>query len=98
MADTFSKPQAIRLFGFIGAGASIGGLAGPALTTLLVKDIGTENLMLIAALLVVLALPLVAWVQRLKQTDLHNGNVSVSSENVEFIGGNPLAGPAHFVR
>ncbi|MDG2410499.1 MAG: MFS transporter, partial [Halioglobus sp.] len=27
MADTFSKPQAIRLFGFIGAGASIGGLA-----------------------------------------------------------------------
>jgi len=98
MADTFSKPQAIRLFGFIGAGASIGGLAGPALTTLLVKDIGTENLMLIAALLVVLALPLVAWVQRLKQTDLHNGNVSVSNKDVEFIGGNPLAGFAEFMR
>ena len=31
MADTFSKPQATRLFGFIGAGASIGAIVGPAI-------------------------------------------------------------------
>ena len=49
MADTFSKPQATRLFGFIGAGASIGGLAGPAVTGLFVQDIGTDGLLLVSS-------------------------------------------------
>ena len=49
MADTFSKPQATRLFGFIGAGASIGGIVGPATAALLVGDLGTDALLLIAS-------------------------------------------------
>ena len=49
MADTFSKPQATRLFGFIGAGASAGGIAGPATASLLVGDLGTDALLLIAS-------------------------------------------------
>jgi AAA family ATP:ADP antiporter len=97
MADTFSKPQATRLFGFIGAGASIGGLAGPAVTGLFVQDIGTDGLLLVAAALVMVTLPLIGWIQRLKAADLHNEAVSADSSDFEYIGGNPLAGFSELV-
>jgi len=92
MADTFSKRQALRLFGFIGAGASIGGLVGPAVTALFVQDVGTDGLLLVAAAIIVVTPPLVAWIQRLKRADLHNEDVSADSSDFEYIGGNPLAG------
>ena len=97
MADTFSKPQAKRLFGFIGAGASAGGIIGPATATLLVGDLGTDALLLIASVLVVLALPIVRWLQRLKLTDLHNQDVAFDTANLA-IGGNPLAGFSEFMQ
>ncbi|MCB1842566.1 MAG: MFS transporter [Halioglobus sp.] len=98
MADTFSKPQSLRLFGFIGAGASVGGIAGPAVAAFLVGDLGTNNLMLVAAVLVVLALPLVVWVQRLKVSDLDNQGVGLASRDLDQIGGNPLAGFSEFIK
>jgi len=97
MADTFSKPQATRLFGFIGAGASIGAIAGPALAALLVGDLGTDPLLLVASALVVLTLPLVLWLQRLKRDDLHNRTVAAGTADFDYIGGNPLAGFAEFL-
>ncbi|MCI0916640.1 MFS transporter [Pseudomonas stutzeri] len=51
MADVFDSEQAKRLFAFIAAGASVGGLLGPALSTALIGVIGTSGLMLLAALL-----------------------------------------------
>lgn len=98
MADTFSRQQSLRLFGFIGAGASIGGLAGPALAALLVDDLGVDNLLLIAATIIVFALPLVLWIQHLKRRDLGNEGVAAGSGDFEFIGGSPLAGFAEFLR
>lgn len=98
MADTFSKPQSLRLFGFIGAGASIGGLLGPTIAGLLASDVGTDKLMLIAAVLIVLALPLVLWVQRLKLTDMHNTAVHATGADMDYIGGNPLAGFAELLK
>jgi AAA family ATP:ADP antiporter len=97
MADTFSKPQAIRLFAFIGAGASGGGILGSALTALVVKDIGTDSLLLIASALIVLTLPIIGWLQRLKITDLHNKDVAIDTAQLS-IGGNPLAGFSEFVK
>lgn len=97
MADTFSKPQATRLFGFIGAGASAGGIVGPATASLLVGDLGTDALLLIASAMVAITLPLVSWLQRLKISDLHNHNVALDTANLA-IGGNPLAGFAEFLR
>lgn len=97
MADTFSKPQATRLFGFIGAGASAGGIIGPATASLLVGDLGTDALLLIASAMVAITLPLVSWLQRLKISDLHNHNVALDTANLA-IGGNPLAGFAEFLR
>jgi AAA family ATP:ADP antiporter len=49
MADTFTRTQAKRLFGFVGAGVTIGGIAGPAVATLLAEKIGNNYLMLIGA-------------------------------------------------
>ena len=98
MADTFSRPQATRLFGFIGAGASAGAIIGPALPALLATNIGTENLLLIAALLLLITIPLIIRLQRLKHAELHNESVAVGRDELEYIGGNPLAGFAEFVK
>jgi AAA family ATP:ADP antiporter len=49
MADIFSRTQAKRLFGFIAAGGTIGGIAGPAIATFLAKSVGNNGLMLISA-------------------------------------------------
>ena len=49
MADIFSRTQAKRLFGFIAAGGTLGGIVGPALATLLATRVGNNNLMLISA-------------------------------------------------
>jgi AAA family ATP:ADP antiporter len=53
MADVFDGPQAKRLFAFIAAGASVGGLAGPALSALLANVLGPAGLSVLAALLLV---------------------------------------------
>ena len=56
MADVFSREQAGRLFGAIWAGASAGGLIGPALDQLLVGPLGAVNLLPISAGLLLLGL------------------------------------------
>lgn len=65
MADVFDSEQAKRLFAFIAAGASIGGLLGPALSAALIEAIGASGLMFLAALLLgvtfVLKRALMAW-------------------------------------
>jgi AAA family ATP:ADP antiporter len=98
MADTFARPQATRLFGFIGAGASIGAIGGPAMAALLVGDIGTDPLLLVAAGMVALAPPLVIWLQRLKECDLHNTDVAASSSDFDYIGGGAFAGFSDFLQ
>ena len=49
MADTFSRSQAKRLFGFVAAGGTVGTIGGPALAASLVNVVGTNMLMLISA-------------------------------------------------
>jgi len=65
MADVFDSAQAKRLFAFIAAGASVGGLVGPALSALLIGSLGEAGLMLLAALLLggalVLKFSLMRW-------------------------------------
>jgi AAA family ATP:ADP antiporter len=55
MADVFSPAQSTRLFGFIGAGGTIGGIAGAALTSWLVGSLGAANLLLVSAVLLEVA-------------------------------------------
>ena len=77
MSDTFNKDQGKRLFAIIGAGASIGAIVGPMIPTLFAKQLGIQNLMLIAACGLLLVIPLVLYIYRLKINQLNNINVSV---------------------
>ena len=56
MADVFRSEQGKRLFGFISAGGTLGGIAGSLLTASTVKVVGSAALLLGAATLVELSL------------------------------------------
>jgi len=56
MADVFNREQAGRLFGFIWAGASTGGLVGPAIANQLAVPLGAINLLPISAAILMLSL------------------------------------------
>jgi AAA family ATP:ADP antiporter len=92
MADTFSKPQAKRLFAFVGAGASIGGIGGAGIATVLVEHIGTDALLLVASGLLIITIPLVLWIQQLKVSEMHNEEVQARAGDFDYLGGNPLSG------
>ncbi|WP_222565557.1 NTP/NDP exchange transporter [Novilysobacter antarcticus] len=49
MADVFDNQQAKLVYGYIGAGGTIGALVGPGITRLLVEVIGVANLLLVSA-------------------------------------------------
>src|SRR4029077_10696744 len=48
MADLFTSEQGKRLFGFIGAGGTAGGLLGPVITIALSVPLGPHNLLIAA--------------------------------------------------
>lgn len=48
MSDIYTSAQSRLFYGFVGVGGTLGALAGPALTKLLVKDVGVETIMLIS--------------------------------------------------
>jgi AAA family ATP:ADP antiporter len=73
MADVFDREQAGRLFGFIAAGISLGGLAGPFLVQQLAEPIGTINLLPISAALLALSLALMVGVLRWQRRNLAGG-------------------------
>lgn len=60
----FNVRQAKRLFGFIGAGAIVGGIFGGYLTTLLAPFVGNENLIFIAAFFLMMCFPILGKIWR----------------------------------
>ena len=98
MADSFSRSQATRLFGFIGAGASVGAIVGPSLTAFLAADIGTDNLLLMASVLLLLTIPLSSWLQKIKPVDPGNHSDSGNRKEPEYVGGNPFSGFQDFLK
>jgi AAA family ATP:ADP antiporter len=91
MADLFNKEQSRRLFGFIATGASAGASVGPLIAGQAVGVIGADNLMLLASGMLLIPVPVVLYLQRLKATELHNENVRADLSGAK-IGGNPLGG------
>ena len=49
MADVFDNAQAKKVYGYIGAGGTVGALVGPAITRFLVEPVGVANLLLVSA-------------------------------------------------
>jgi AAA family ATP:ADP antiporter len=86
MADTFNKEQAKRLFAIIAMGASGGGLIGPAIPALFAGVLGTDKLMLIASVGLMLVIPLVFYMYHLKGTELGNADLQADTSSA-VIGG-----------
>jgi AAA family ATP:ADP antiporter len=91
MSDLFSRQQAPRLFAFIAAGASIGTIAGSAITLVLARRLGTLNLMLVAAAILVSIVPLIA----ILRSSVREGAARDGQEL--SVSGNPFAGFSRFV-
>ncbi|MCB1863883.1 MAG: hypothetical protein KDG50_00505 [Chromatiales bacterium] len=64
MSEVWSSAQARRLFGLIAAGGSLGAVAGPAATAMLVDRVGAAPLLLISSTLLALALVAVRVIER----------------------------------
>lgn len=67
----FNVREAKRLFGFIGAGAITGGIFGGYLTTILAPFIGNENLIFVAAVLLLLCFPILTKIWNIKVKTLN---------------------------
>ncbi len=91
MSDLFNREQAKRLFAIIAAGASAGGLAGPAISTFFSQILGNEGLTLISAFFILTTIPIIYYLSKLKVTDLQNEDLQVDPDTLK-IGGNPIAG------
>lgn len=84
LADSFTKEEAHRLYGYVAAGGTAGALAGPALTALLARGLGTANLLALSAVLLALATACMIALGRLR---------SVQDPSLEKpVGGSVLAG------
>src|SRR5580700_6829536 len=92
MADIFSRTQAKRLFGFIAAGGTIGGIVGPAIATLLAKRLGNDNLMLISAAGFVATALLVRMLAHEKQRLMAAGVEAQRTTLDRKLAGNPFDG------
>ncbi|MGE8498867.1 MAG: NTP/NDP exchange transporter [Pseudomonas sp.] len=93
MADVFDGRQAKRLFAFIAAGASVGGLVGPALSALLVGVIGQSGLVLLASLLLGVALALKAPLMRWREVGgAGRPGAPLSESTRKPVEGNPFSG------
>jgi AAA family ATP:ADP antiporter len=88
MADVFTREQAGRMFGFIAAGASTGGLVGPLIAGRLAVPLGTINLLLISATLLASSL---FFMRRVIHWHQHFGSGNRGADVNTPLGGHMLA-------
>jgi AAA family ATP:ADP antiporter len=94
MADVFSVSQGRRFYGFVAAGGTAGAIAGQVLTVVLVKVVGTTNLLLLSGLFLVIS---VVSIGHLFRTPLGTGqNPSLTS--ADALGGPLWSGMTSLLR
>jgi len=98
MSGLFSKEQAPRLFAIIATGASLGAIVGPIIPSFFAEAIGTMNLMLISAGMLLLPIPIIAKLEKLKVAELGNENLQADLSQAKRLGKNPFSGFMLFVR
>jgi len=92
MVDVFNNEQSKRLFGFIAAGATLGGIAGSSITALLAKNVSAPYLLVLSCLLLEVA---VFGVRRLSRlSDALHRRPQAGGEEAP-IGGSMLSGLIH---
>ncbi len=97
MSGLYDKEQAKRLFSVIAMGASAGAIVGPSIPTFFADNIGTLNLLLIAAVLLMVPIPIIGKLERFRFSHLGNENVQADLSREQQLGSNPFAGFVKFV-
>jgi ATP:ADP antiporter, AAA family len=92
MVDVFDSEQGTRLFGFIAAGATLGGIAGSSITASLAKDVPATYLLLGSAVLLEAAVFSVRRLSGLSDA-LHQRPAAQSDK--ALIGGSVFSGLTH---
>lgn len=96
LADLFSTVQGKRLFGLLAAGASLGGLSGPILGTLLVAPLGHAGLLLLAAAFLLGSIGATLYLQRWRARQPLP--TQAGHPDARPLGGNPFAGATAVLR
>jgi len=97
MSGLYNKEQAKRLFSVIAIGASTGAIVGPSIPAFFAGNIGTLNLLLIAAVLLLIPIPLIGMLERLRISELGNEDLSADLTRQKQLGANPFSGFTKFV-
>jgi ATP/ADP translocase/HEAT repeat protein len=85
--DIYDPRQAKRVFGFIGGGASLGGMTGAGLTSLLAERAGTDNLLLFSAGIIAVCFVIVLLIQKREKPP----EVSSAAKSESMGGGEALS-------
>jgi AAA family ATP:ADP antiporter len=81
MADTYNKEQAKRLFAFIASGSSLGAIFGPTISLIFASRLGSNSLVLISAVMLIIPMMIAMYLNKIKATDLDNASSSEFNEN-----------------
>ena len=95
MVDVYDSEQSKRLFGFIAAGATLGGIAGSSITAALAKQVSPIYLLLISAALLELA---VFGVRRLSRLSPALSRQPAMRSDEAPIGGSVFSGVTHALK
>lgn len=95
MVDVFDSEQGKRLFGFIAAGATLGGILGSSVTAALAREVPSTYLLLISAGLIEIAVFAVRHLSRLSDALARRSATSVEEAS---IGGSMLSGVTHALK
>jgi len=95
VVDVFDAEQGKRLFSFLAAGATLGGIAGSALTTGLVEHLGQKTLLLLAAILLEVAIFAARKLSRLNVQQQMETETTLASKSIE---GGLFSGFTHTLR
>jgi len=97
MSDIYSGGQSRRLFGLFGAGASIGAVLGPSIPVFLGGRLGVYNLLLVAALMLLLIVPLIFYLDKIRSRTPGDAGDNIDPTNLQTIGGEFFDGFIDFI-
>lgn len=92
MSGLYNKEQSKRLFGIIATGAILGTVAGPLAVELFIEDVGSLNMLLVSATLLLVPIPIVGTLDGLRSTALGNPDGQSDLLRGSKLGVNPFSG------
>lgn len=92
MSRIYNKDQAKRTFSVIAFGVTLGAIVGPSVATFFADDIGNINLLLVGAVLLLVPIPLIGVLERLRVDDLGNADVVDRLSSDSQLSANPFSG------